>query len=149
MPIRQLLFYTKRLVNHVYVRLYLHFLCSFFLRVYFCTRSYRIRMIFKPIYLTHRWDPYRYSEQSGPDNNGNEEILYTPQIWSRHQMQFSVIFRAPIISVCVCVCVYGGVLGSQQGVGQRILSPADRILSLDLPQRHKYGLLVRIELTIQ
>ena len=39
-------------------------------------------MIFKQIYLTHRWDINSTTtpSQSEPGSNGNERVHYTPQI---------------------------------------------------------------------
>ena len=48
----------------------------FILLNFLCTQCYQIQIIFKEIYLTHRWDP-----QSGPGSNSNEGVLHTPQSW--------------------------------------------------------------------
>ena len=47
---------SHSLYFHIYI-LWQLFLKRFFL---LCTRSYRIRIIFKENYLTHRWNPNRY-----------------------------------------------------------------------------------------
>ena len=49
--------------------------------------SYLILMIFKQIYLTHRWDPNRYYLSGSMKN--------APELESQHGMQFSVIPRIP------------------------------------------------------
>ena len=45
--------------------------------------SYRIQIIFKQIYFTHRWDSNRYypQGQSEPGGNCNEEVLSTLPIF--------------------------------------------------------------------
>ena len=37
------------------------------------------------------------SGQSEPTSNGNERVLYTPEWETRHQMQFSVMPRTPLL----------------------------------------------------
>ena len=55
-------FYTSRLGNWVHYSFIFTFFVQLFLkRFYFCTWPYPILIIFKQIYLTHRWDPDRYN----------------------------------------------------------------------------------------
>ena len=67
--------------------LYLYFLW----RLIFFAHGYMI--IFKQIYLTHKWDLNRTTilSQSGPESNGNEEVLHTPQISRTGASQSDVV----------------------------------------------------------
>ena len=88
MPTHLRLFYPKRLRNYIHY-LFVFIFCAvisccfggYFWGGSFCT--YRIRIILKKIYLTHKWDRIGTSTsgQSGPgSNNNNEEALHIPQI---------------------------------------------------------------------
>ena len=64
-------------------RSYLHF-CEVVSEVYFWTVTYQIGSIFKQIYLTPidgTLSAPTTPGQSGSVSNGNEEVLYTPQIY--------------------------------------------------------------------
>ena len=65
--------------------LYIH-ICTFcvviFLKLFFCKWYYLIQIIFKWIYLTHKWTLIGTTtlDQSGPGSNGKEGVLYTLHI---------------------------------------------------------------------
>ena len=52
--------YAKRLGNYVHYTFIFNFLYSCFLRDFFRTRPYQMKIIFKQIYFIHRWDNNRY-----------------------------------------------------------------------------------------
>ena len=56
------LFYAERRGNTFVKNSYWYFLCYCFLRDVSCRRSGLIRILFKHIYLTHKWNPNRYSD---------------------------------------------------------------------------------------
>ena len=62
---------------------------------YFCTQSFRVRIIFKQIYLTHRYDPnsYYHSGPSKPGSNCNKEV---PQ--SQDLQNWSLTIRRSLVS---------------------------------------------------
>ena len=105
---------------------YLWFLC--FLKV-FCTRSNRIWLIFKQIYVTHRWNPNNTTtaNQSGSVSNGNKDVLHTSQIFkigAHSQMQFSVVVQISSIPF------WGRLLFIYSGYSQHIVSSTDRAASV-------------------
>ena len=65
-------------------RLYLHFLCNCFLKVFFTHNSMNN-------FETDLWDliKYNYSQVSGPGNN----VPHFPELEPYYQMQFSIIPR--------------------------------------------------------
>ena len=57
--------------------------------------------------MTHRWDSNSFTtpSQSGPESNGNEEVLHihqTPRPESHNQMYFNVILRTRLHEQCYC-----------------------------------------------
>ena len=72
--------------------LYIHiniFGCSGFVRGFLCIHSYKIQIIFKQIYFTHRWYPDSNTlGKSGPGSNGNKEVLHTSQIIAQSCLHF-------------------------------------------------------------
>ena len=83
-----LVYFTPRCWWIAYIG-HLHFpffFCCFF-RSFFCVECYRIRIIFKQIYLIQRWDPPTPG-QSGPPSTGYDGVLHTPHI-SRNELSQS------------------------------------------------------------
>ena len=60
---------------------YLQLFVQLFLYRFFCQWSNQTQIIFIQIYLTYSWGSNRYyhSSQSGPQTNGNEDVLHTPE----------------------------------------------------------------------
>ena len=58
------------------------FFVLFFNKSFLCTQSYWMQIIFKQVYLTHRWTQTGTTMLglSGPGSNVSEGVLYTPQI---------------------------------------------------------------------
>ena len=58
-----------------------------------CTRSYSIRMIYKQIYLTHRWSPdwYFHSGSKWTASNDNKIILHISSEGSPHDKVDNVL----------------------------------------------------------
>ena len=85
-------------------------------------KHYRLRIIFKQTYLTHRWgsNSYYHSGLEWTGCNGNVEILpRSSELEPHHEMQFSVMPKTPILVWVSPLC---------RGYSQCILSPADRTL---------------------
>ena len=102
------LFYAERLGNCV--RLYLQFLLKFFFffgtRVYEIKYSYRIQIICKQIYLTHRWNHDRY-HRSGSEwtwECHNQDTLFfwwgwgLTHVWGYNKRILSLVVRANVYS---------------------------------------------------
>ena len=53
--------------------------------------SYQMRIIFKPMYLTHRWYPNCY-DQSGAESNGYKIVLHTIQIYRSGASPFDAVY---------------------------------------------------------
>ena len=81
-------------------------------------------MIFKQIYLAYRWNPnrYKHSGQGRPRSNGNEGVLYTPQIFRTGASPSDVILyhiqNSPFLE--------GGIIPLCREYSQYIISLADR-----------------------
>ena len=78
------LFHAKGLGNcvHYIVHIYI-FLCSYFkMFLFFCTRAYKMRILFKQTSPTHTWiqTGNTNTSQSGPGNNGYEIELHIDHI---------------------------------------------------------------------
>ena len=84
--------YVLRLGNCVLCESIFTCMCDCVVRAFFCTRSDWIRIIFKQIYLTHKLDSIRYTQdQTGPGPNGSEEILNNPRSSRNRASPFDAI----------------------------------------------------------
>ena len=91
------LFHGKRLGNRVHCTFIFTFLCCCLLRVcFFCRLFYWIWIIYKQIYLIHRWEPNRYHHSALRMDLGvilmkrYFTLLRSLGIEPQHQMQFCV-----------------------------------------------------------
>ena len=136
MSTRPGLFYAYRLGKHIHIYIFVgdcFFVCFLFCFVLLCWvfflgggQSYRIQIIFKQIYLTHKWDPNR-NHRSGSEGTGQwTGILQSPKVEPHHQMQLSVISRTFLLES----------LTSQQGrISQHILNLTDIAIDDNLSKK--------------
>ena len=99
---------------------------TIFTLLYSFKYSYLMLIIFKQIYLTHRWDHKNtIPGQSRAGSNGNEGVLHiprAPELEPHYQMLLSII---PTIGFWA-----QGVLPFHKGCSQCILTPANRVSGL-------------------